>query len=60
MFGIKKEDGTKKMAMIWVTGPIKFAALEYGTYKSRNIKVDCEMDVLDKLRNYLKSKAILG
>lgn len=59
-FGIKKKDGTKQMAIFWVTRPIKFAALEYSTYKSWNVNVDCEMNVLDEPRNYLKTKGIFG
>lgn len=33
MFNIKKEDDNKKMTIILVTGLIKFATLEYNTYK---------------------------
>lgn len=58
--GVKKEDDIKKLAIFWVTGPIKFTVLEYNTYKSWNVKVDCEIDVLDELKNYLKTKGILG
>lgn len=58
--GIKKEDNTKKMANFQVTGPIKFVALKYSIYRSWNVKVDCKINVLDKLGNYLKSKNILG
>ena len=60
ILGVKKEDSTKKIAIFWVTGPIRFAVLEYGTYKSWNIKVDYKIDVVDKLRNYLKTKGIFG
>lgn len=60
MFDVKKKDGTKEMAIFQVIRLIKFAALEYGIYKSRNIKVDCEIDVLDELKNYLKTKGILS
>lgn len=44
------------MIIFWVTRPIKFVALKYGAYKSSNVKVDYEIDVLDKLKNYLKTK----
>lgn len=60
MLGVKKEDSTKNMAVIWVTGSIKFAALEYSTYKSWNDKVNCKIDVLEELKNYLKIKGILS
>ena len=48
------------MAIFWVIGPIKFAVLEYEIYKSWNIKVDYKIEVLDKFKNYLKTKGILG
>ena len=46
-FGIKKEDSTKEMAIFCVTGPMKFTALKYSIYKFWNIKVNCEIDILD-------------
>lgn len=60
MLGVKKEDGLKEIVMFWVTRPIKFAALEYSIYKSENMKIDCKMNILNEVRNYLKTKGILG
>lgn len=60
MVGVKKENNTKNIAIFWVTGLIGFVALEYGIYKSENIKMDCEIDILDKLKNYLKINSILN
>lgn len=60
MLDVKKEDCTKERAIFKVARPIKFAVLEYGTYQSWNIEVDYEINVLDKFRNYLKTKGILG
>lgn len=56
----KKKDCTKKMAIFWVNRQIKLAALEYDTYKSWNVKIIFKIDVLDDLRNYLKTKSILN
>lgn len=58
MLGVKKNDCTKKMAIFWVTRPVKFAALKYGTYKFWTIKVDCKIDSFDEFKNYLKTKDI--
>lgn len=58
--GINKKDGIKEIAIFWVTGLMKFVALEYSTYKSWNVKVDCEMAVLDELKNYLRTKDIFS
>lgn len=60
MLCIKKKDDIKEIAIFWVTRPIKFAALEYGIYKFWNIKIDCEIDILAELKNYLKTKSILS
>ncbi len=58
--GLKTEGGGKEMAVFWVIGPIKYASLEYGSFNTWNVKVDCEMSVLDGIRNFLKTQGILG
>lgn len=48
------------MTVFWVTEAVKYASLKYGLYKNWNIKVDCEINVLDKIMNFLKTKNIFG
>lgn len=60
MLGVKTENRIKEMAVFWVTGPIKYASLEYGLYKSWNVKVDDEIKVLDEIINFFKTKCIFG
>lgn len=57
-FSIKKKDGIKKIAIFWITRPIKFAVLEYSIYKFQNMKINYEIDILNKLKNYFKTKSI--
>lgn len=57
---VKTESKIKKIVVFWVTRSIKYTSLEYGLYKSWNIKVNCKMDVLDKIINFFKAKGILS
>lgn len=60
MLSIKKNNNIKKMAIFWIIRPIKFAALKYKDIKKQTIKVDCKLSFLDSIKNYLKTKKIVG
>lgn len=57
---IKTENRTKKIILFWVFRLIKYVSLEYRLYKSWNIKVNCEIDVLNKIINFFKIKSIFS
>ena len=59
--GIKGDDNAKGLAAFWVIGTIEYARLELNaTYPSWNIKVICNEDILDNLRQILLAQGILG
>lgn len=56
----RKKMVNKEIVIFWITESVKFAALEYGIHEFQNIKMDYKIDILDKLKIYLKTKNILG
>ena len=57
--GIKMEDSRLEMVVFWGIGSIKYASLEYKKFDTWNIKMDCKPGILDKLRNFQKTKGFL-
>lgn len=60
IFKVKIENRSKEMAVFLITRLIKYANLEYGLYKSWNIKLDCKTNVFNKIINFFKTKGILS
>lgn len=46
--------------MFWVTGLIQYTSLKYGIYKSWNIKVDCDVNVVTEIQDFFQPSGILG
>lgn len=44
------------MAVFWIIRSIKYASLKYGLYKGWNIKVNCKINILNKIIKFLKLK----
>lgn len=59
-FRVKNGNGGQEMAIVWVTGTIKYTNLEFRKYDTWNIKVDSETSVLNKIRTFLETSSPLG
>lgn len=57
---INTEVGEQEMAIFWVIELIRYTSLEYGKFDIWNIKVNCKPSILDELRNFQKTKDLLG
>lgn len=58
-FELKIDNSEKELIALWVIRPIKYASLEYRKFKTWNVKVDCKPNILDEMRNFLKTQSIL-
>lgn len=55
MLRLKTEDGSREMAVFWIIGLIKYISLKYEKFNTWNVKVDCKLSILDRIRNFLKT-----
>lgn len=59
--GIKGDDDAKGLAAFWVTGTIAYVRLEFSPkYQNWHIKVICNEDILERLREILLAQGPLG
>lgn len=58
--GIRKNDSSQEIATFWVINPIEYTKLKFDVYKSGIVRVNCEEQVLDELREFLYSPDIFG
>lgn len=50
--GLRRKDSAQEIAVLWITGLIKYTSLKYETYESWNIKVNCDANIMIKISGF--------